>query len=168
MSDAPVAGRRHTVGSKDATALASRKLSSEISRPKFSPPDVMTESLYTAVNKKNKRYPAPEVPAPPPPYERKALPKKPPPAVQEEPVNGTAERSISPPGYEPVATASVSPTNTGLARPQGAPPRFPPSRPARPPAGTEWGAVHVVKHPMEGLPWLLPTNTSEKHRVVYS
>lgn len=133
MSDPPAMGRRHTVGGKDVAAVAARKISTEINRPKFSPPDVMTESLYTAVNKKNRRYPAPEGPAPPPPYEGKAVPKKPPPAVPEEPVNGVAERSISPPGYEPVATANVSPTSTGLVRPEG--PRLPPSRPSRPPAG---------------------------------
>lgn len=139
------AGRRHTVGSKDKEAMTARKQSAEISRPKFSPPDVMTESLYTAVNKKNKRYPAPEVPAPPPPYEGKAvkdnIPKKMPSGAQGagaqgEPTNNAAERSLSPPGYEPVA-ASIAPTSTGPVRPQGVPPRFPPSRPSRPPAGTK-------------------------------
>lgn len=129
-STMPTQQRRHTVGSKDKEGLTARKLSAEISRPKFSPPDVMTESLYTAVNKPNKRYPAPEVPAPPPPYEGKA-PKR---VAQGGPENGTAERSLSPPGYEPVA-ASITPTSTGLIRPLGIPPRFPPSRPSRPPAG---------------------------------
>lgn len=132
------AGRRHTVGASDKEALTSRKQSAEISRLKFSPPDVMTESLYTSMSKKNKRYPAPEVPAPPPPYEGKAIKdgslKMP--SVADS-VNGAPERSISPPGYEQVAT-SVAPTpttSTGLVRPKGVPPRFPPSRPSRPPAG---------------------------------
>lgn len=142
MTDLPnsiSAGRRYTVGSKDREAMTARKQSAEISRPKFSPPDVMTESLYTAVSKKNKRYPAPEVPAPPPPYEGKTVqdsPKKTSLGAQGEPINAAAERSVSPPGYEPVAT-SISPTSTGPVRPLGAPPRFPPSRPSRPPAGTE-------------------------------
>jgi hypothetical protein len=137
MTDLPAGGRRHTVGSRDGEAMKARKTSAEISRPKFSPPDVMTESLYTAVNKKAKRYPAPEVPAPPPPYEGKGAkdkPKKTPPVLQGD-LNGGPERSISPPGYEPVAASGISPTSSVPARPQGAPPRLPPSRPSRPPAG---------------------------------
>ncbi len=135
FQDSLSSGRRHTVGSKKdvGETRMSRQQSTEISRPKFSPPDMMTESLYTAVNKKNKRYPAPEVPAPPPPYEGKASPKKiPPPDMKDA---NKPERSVSPPGYEMVASGNSAATSEARL-PLGGRPRPPPSRPSRPPAGT--------------------------------
>lgn len=133
FQDSLSSGRRHTVGSKKdvGETRMSRQQSTEISRPKFSPPDMMTESLYTAVNKKNKRYPAPEVPAPPPPYEGKASPKKiPPPDMKDA---NKPERSVSPPGYEMVASGNSAATSEARL-PLGGRPRPPPSRPSRPPA----------------------------------
>lgn len=118
-----------------------RKQSGDYNRKKFSPPDVMADSLYSVVDKdKSKRYPAPKVPPPPPPYEGNAM-KEGDPSIK-----GASEvtlnddnvekpgRSMSPPGYESVAAGSAKTLSGGT--------RLPPSRPSRPPAGT--GTVSAV------------------------
>ena len=132
--------RRHTISSrpkpKDPPPM-SRK-TSDFSREKFSPPEVMLDSLYSTVDK-TKRYPAPNVPAPPPPYEGKAMKDAPKKAEE----NSITERTVSPPGYEPVASAtspsssSVTTTSSSSSarKPSTGGARPPPSRPSRPPAG---------------------------------
>lgn len=107
----------------------------EFSRPKLSPPDVMLDSLYATVDKKNRRYPAPSMPAPPPPYEGKGMKdggsKKTPSDAVAKPDAENPERSISPPGYEPVS--AVNTATAAATKGRGA--RLPPGRPSRPPAG---------------------------------
>ncbi len=119
--------RRHTISSKPKPKDPPSRKTSDFSREKFSPPEVMLDSLYATVDK-SKRYPAPSVPAPPPPYEGNTLKK-----IEENSV--PPERAVSPPGYELVANA---PESSAKKPASGAPPpaRPPPSRPSRPPAGS--------------------------------
>ena len=119
--------RRHTISSKPKPKdQPPPRKSSDFTREKFSPPEVMLDSLYSTVEK-TKRYPAPKVPAPPPPYDGKAL--------KDVPKKVDENRTVSPPGYEPIANAVDSPTRKPGG---GVPPasRPPPSRPSRPPAGS--------------------------------
>ena len=132
-ADLKAAGnRRHTIASrpKPKDSPPQERKSSDFSREKFSPPEVMLDSLYSTVEK-NKRYPAPNMPAPPPPYDGSTMKK-----IEG---NSIPERTASPPGYELVAgnTASSTTASSGKKPSSGALPiRPPPSRPSRPPAGT--------------------------------
>lgn len=141
------ATRRHTISLKlrqEDAATPPPNENTEFSRPKLSPPDVILDSLYSVVDKKSKRYPAPNMPAPPPPYEGKAMKdvaKKPSPSSEPPPsseqvdtASKRPERSISPPGYEPVSSINAA-GGVGPPKIGGGSARLPPSRPSRPPAG---------------------------------
>lgn len=131
--------RRHTVAARPSkqrtpkTSLTSPQ-ADDFNRPKLSPPTVMGDSLYSTVEKKtdkNQRYPAPNIPAPPPPYEGSAMKDA---AASRKMAADQPARTVSPPGYEPVTglgTASI----TGAAKTPRDMPRPPPSRPSHPPAG---------------------------------
>ena len=126
-SQSTMAERRHTIAARPkprAPKAAAEGV--DLQEAVYSPPDTLKESLYATVNKKNKRYPAPSVPAPPPPYEKKNASKEETDASTEE----TSE-ATSPPGYEPVSAGS-GPMST---KPPGNASGPPPSRPSRPPAG---------------------------------
>ena len=96
--------------------------SRDFHRPKLSPPEIMGDSLYTTVDKKM-RYPAPNIPAPPPPYEGNTLKNL---------SASVPERSTSPPGYEEIPGVDAIPELESVPR---LPPSLPPSRPSRPPTG---------------------------------
>ena len=119
--------------------------SMEFDRPKLHPPDIMTESLYASVKKtKNKtsEFPAPNLPAPPPPYGGNAMLDK----NKVEPDVEIKERSATPEymlvGGNTDVAKSLSPQppppsrpgNTDVAKSLSLQPP-PPSRPSRPPAG---------------------------------
>lgn len=131
-SDPKPAPRRHTMAAptrpnrpKPPTSEAK---TTDFDRPKFQPPDIMTESLYATVKKlpktaaatKSSEFPAPSLPAPPPPYSGKSMVHK---SAALPP--DSKERS-STPEYMPVGGV------TEVVKPSAAPP---PSRPSRPPAG---------------------------------
>ena len=117
-------------------------------RPNFAPPDILLESLYTEV-KKPKRYPAPNVPAPPPPYEGDggALQSTHAPQTHNGEVHPTELIQHHPSSPVPAKRSTV-PTESLHSNSRGSvtgqalstkghprPMRSPPSRPSRPPAG---------------------------------
>ena len=131
------ASRRHTIANRPRKKKEEEEKPPDFSRPKLSPPEVMAESLYSTVDKQ-RRYPAPDIPAPPPPYEGAGMKKTPPPEQGGGVLEKPEERSTSPPGYEAVMSPSIGAApskqvTTAKGPPAG--PRLPPGRPSRPPAG---------------------------------
>lgn len=122
------AARRQTMASAQrpdrSNNTAKEEESVDLDRPKLHPPDIMTDSLYASVKKtkKNTQFPAPNMPAPPPPYDGKAMKNKP----KTMPSQEKPERNTSP-DYISVAGGA-------MATPDVAP-HPPPTRPYRPPAG---------------------------------
>lgn len=123
--------RRNTYSGGKAELTVTTSPDWNANRPVYPPPDTLKESLYSVV-KKPKRYPAPTIPAPPPPYEG------PGPGVTQKPSSSpvAAKRSSVPtdspqPNIRRNVTGQTSQASKGNARSM----RTPPSRPSRPPAG---------------------------------
>lgn len=147
-SSSPLQTRRHAHTGGKAKLTVTNSPDWSANRPNFAPPDILLESLYTEV-KKPKRYPAPNVPAPPPPYEGNGvIPQS---TSVPETHNGgvdstdliehhlsspvAAKRSFVPAKSPQPNTRGSITGQTPPAKGNPRPMRTPPSRPSRPPAG---------------------------------
>ena len=111
-----------------------------VATPTATPPTNDQKSIYATVNKQ-KRYPPPTMPAPPPPYEGDTVTKL---VAAETPTTPTPPLAIVEEKEEQkTKTHPPDEANSGAGgtnKPR--PPRPAPSRPSRPPAGIQLNHVH--------------------------